>query len=127
MALDLKEPAVAADVHFVVTLKVWQLMLGGLALLVAIAFLMMRPGSSTPSAAAPPAGAAGSTVAVAQLRAALPAVKAYGAKHHGYAGLKLPAPVTVVSASKQTFCIETAGVFKDGPTALTLPGACPRA
>jgi hypothetical protein len=73
-----------------------------------------------------------------RVRAAVPAMEAYAADHHGYAGMTLGAlhtydasisDVTIVSATRDTYCVESGSgseqYFKNGPGAPIAPGSCP--
>lgn len=75
--------------------------------------------------------------AVADLRASVPAIEAYGQDHDAYTGMtpvelhdydSQIADISIVSARKQTYCVETASgdsrVFKNGPAAEIMLGTC---
>lgn len=74
---------------------------------------------------------------VANLRASLPAIEAYKQDHNAYTGMtpvelhdydSQIANISIVSARKQTYCIEATGgdsrVFKNGPAAGIMLGTC---
>ena len=86
----------------------------------------------------PSTGVDGTADAAANLRAAVPSLEAYYADHATYAGATLTelrrydsavTGVKTVSASETSYCIQSTfrgtTVFRNGPSAPILPGACP--
>ena len=110
-----------------ITVKVWQLMLGGLALVLVLGFMATKVmgGSSVPAAPAVPAATPAQHAQAATLNGLVPALEAWRAKHKTYKGFH-NAGVTLVSGTPTTYCVESAGafphVFKHGPAARPMFG-----
>jgi len=87
---------------------------------------------------APPPSGNPPTTAEQRIRAAVPAMEAYGADHNGYAGMTLDAirkydygvaDLTVVRATRDSYCVESGSgaeeMHKNGPGDPISPGPCP--
>lgn len=114
-----------------ITVKVWQLMLAGGALVAMLAFLAMQMlGGGTPAGAVAAKQAGLMPAQQSQLTnvtTLVPALDAWKAKHGTYKGFKNPAG-TVTHATAATYCLEATGpfphVFKNGPAAQPMLGTC---